>query len=341
MAHPGSVTGTNIPDGGDPHQTSDEQHSEYLDALEVHRHTGGPGDYNPIQAAGLAIDDDVPWNTNGITGLTYLVLTTIDPATMPVNSIGKDASGNLYWRPPVGSAAQITLGSAVNTSSGAGWVGLSTPARATYSPADGFYEVYEDFGNTLRGRFASAGLRLRERVNSPSRYCDIILPSGWDAAASASPEVNVPPEAIVTEIDGGSGVVTPGAELGVTGQGTWTPTVTGGMASGPNYLQQQGTWFRVGSLVIAKFRIQWDTGGAAFSPLTIGPFPFAQSATWHSISAVTTGFDGLGQDMATGVPCFLTLAGAPADDVQFLDITGTPINGAATGHYTGTLYYFT
>lgn len=74
-------------------------------------------------------------------------------------------------------------------------------------------------------------------------------------------------------------------------QGTWTPVLLGAATPGTfTYASQQGTWEKIGRLVIARFQIQWTAiTSAPAGSLEISGLPF------------TAGSDGGKDDMVGNI----------------------------------------
>ena len=69
-------------------------------------------------------------------------------------------------------------------------------------------------------------------------------------------------------------------------EGTWTPTVTGGITS-PTYSENQGNYTKIGNTVRCQMRLGLSGGTGSGAQLNIGGLPYATNATFNG-----AGFNG-------------------------------------------------
>lgn len=355
MAHAGAQTGVAIPDSGDPHFQADKQAASYLDNLELHQHTGAVGDYQQIPAAGLGVDGPVSWNDNELTDLLFAGFGSQDPAGLPDRAMAVDAAGDLYYKPPGAGAIQITAGGALNTTPGNGITGLAAPAEVTYTAGTGEYRFLQDSGTgldaTVKGLILRAkgfgsvgevqlksvgtsGAMVMTEAAGPRAFA-LRMPAGYNAAAVADVVASVPPEAVMTNIGLGTGIIAPGLEAAMIGSGSWTPTITNGV-TGVTYTTQIGVWTRIGNLVFASFHLQWSAGTPA-GALRVGPLPYGTNISFRGVNLPQTPTAGIARDTT------LQLLHMSPDitDLSFTTAAGAGYTGTSTGTIKGSVIYMT
>jgi hypothetical protein len=116
-------------------------------------------------------------------------------------------------------------------------------------------------------------------------------------------------------------------------EGTFTPTVSGGITS-PTYVTQNGTYTKVGRLVTYSLRLTLSAGTGAASILQIGGLPFTSASAPRGMAgSIAYAAPAVINSTSTNLPTFETQAGGTTllfyktDGTQFL---GTDLNSAST-----------
>jgi len=192
-----------------------------------------------------------------------------------------------------------------------------------------------DLGAYARLATTSDAGQLQLAEDDATYSATLQMPVGWDAAASASVAVDIPPQDVVTSIDSGPSIVSPGAEMAVISQGSWTPTIVAGSKT---YVHQIGTWCRIGSMVVVEYDVQYNTG-AGITSVAIGGLPYARSSSWRGLTAPTdAGPCGQVFDNTALVLYHGRMSGST---ILVLDNTGASPAGGIAGHFAGQATYFT
>lgn len=119
-----------------------------LTLIDAHDHSSGNG--QQIPAAGLAIDGDVAWGDNSITGLKALRFTS-QSGSLAAYTLGLVVKSNeLYWVTSGGTELQLTNSGTINTSIIGGITGdySTTDAELLYNDTSGWYEFLSDASPT-------------------------------------------------------------------------------------------------------------------------------------------------------------------------------------------------
>jgi hypothetical protein len=137
--------------------------NDSLELIEAHDHTSGKG--NPIVAASLDIDDDLPFNAHMATELdaARFVDSSLDPSTpVAANDLSIFVkNGNLYFQDGLGSAAAVQITSAGAVAGTPGTIGsLAAPASVTWSALAGNLIFEADSGDGTMMNLASGGISL-------------------------------------------------------------------------------------------------------------------------------------------------------------------------------------
>lgn len=350
-------TGVGIPDIGDPDASASQLVIDNIEDYQSHQHRG-PAFNEPPKIGGSSWLGDATMNNNshGITNLIYTSFTDPVAVVPPNRSIYYDDGVGFVFKTEGGTEATlVTSAGSIPTTNGEGFIGLGPPARATYTAGVSRYAFYDDFDTLNLGDLLASQVKATNNAadcfaqltsdgtsgvlelteDSADFSFFLKLPSGWNAAASSDQEINVQPPTVIEDIAGGSGIISAAVEAASIGQGSWTPTITAGSK---NYVHQVGTWFRIGSMVVVEFDVQYNTG-AGIASVTIGGLPFARAATWRGITAPTDA-GPCGQIFNT--TALATYHGRMSGStILVLDATGASPAGGVAGHFSGQAIYFT
>jgi hypothetical protein len=114
-------------------------------------------------------------------------------------------------------------------------------------------------------------------------------------------------------------------------EGTWTPTIIfGGAGVGITYSTQQGTYTKIGRLVVARCRVTLSSKGSSTGAALIEGLPFTSAAVEHTAAvAYYNNFAGL----ADGIFAFVGASGT----VIALNFGGAAgVTGLAETNFTNT-----
>ena len=112
-------------------------------------------------------------------------------------------------------------------------------------------------------------------------------------------------------------------------EGTWTPVYAGGI-TGATYSNTVGKYTKIGNVVHWSCRIQATAGTAAATALTIGGFPFTNSATVESAGSIayftvytTQGVYLYNEPSTTSIAVFYNIDGTALVGTELTSVTGT------------------
>lgn len=153
--------------GGTPGTTWASYLNTALTTIDLHDHTSGKG--TQVPTAGLSIDADLHFNTNGILDAEFVQLSTL--VAKPTPTVTLYSKGvDLYFQDGVGNEVRITQSAALAGSASSGFggdYGLGDEL-ATYSDLTKTYSFLQDTSPSVPAKLYSADISIGEATTSPN-----------------------------------------------------------------------------------------------------------------------------------------------------------------------------
>ena len=118
-------------------------------------------------------------------------------------------------------------------------------------------------------------------------------------------------------------------------EGTWTPSVTGGVTS-PTYTQQYGNYVKIGKLVVAFARILFASGTGNGAQLVISGLPFTPAGS----SGGGNGGGSVGYQQMSATPFYPHVNEGNTVIGFFVTASSGPTNFTVSGAQGGYLHFF-
>jgi hypothetical protein len=148
------------------------------DVIDPHDHTSGKGVLIP--AAGLNINGDVNWGTNGITKMGILGYAEVASSSIARSGFWKSSDHEYYLRNASGVDIQITSGSSINVSlvGGIGGDYSTSDAALNYDDTTKTYKLMRDTSPSDHyAEVACSDLKLYEGTSGITKYVEIKSPA--------------------------------------------------------------------------------------------------------------------------------------------------------------------
>lgn len=153
--------------GGTPGTTWASYLNTALTTIDLHDHTSGKG--TQVPTAGLSIDADLDFNTNGILDTEFVQLSTL--VAKPTPTVTLYSKGvDLYFQDGSGNEVRITQSAALAGSASSGFggdYGLGDEL-ATYSDLTKTYSFLQDTSPSVPAKLYSADISIGEATTSPN-----------------------------------------------------------------------------------------------------------------------------------------------------------------------------